>query len=100
MAAKNKKTNKKSGKNNSVNELMGVVVEMSKRNVELIGEMHALTQRVDKLVTIFEEATTYLKSGKDSEALRFKLERLIEQNKELANNIVILEKMVRDQVSK
>lgn len=65
----------------------------------LIQSMESLTDRVDKLVSLFEEASKHVSDAESTEAkvatLANKLDALIEQNKTIARGLMLLEKYVR-----
>ena len=73
-------------------------VESGSDTKKLIQSMEKLTQRVDSLVEIFEEASKHLSDVESTEAkvaaLANKLDALIEQNKSIARGLVLLEKYV------
>ena len=66
---------------------------------ELIMSMNKLTQRVDKLVSLFEEAAKHIGEVESTEAriaaLSTKLDSLLDQNKAIAQGLILLEKYVR-----
>jgi len=78
--------------------LIRLNVELQKKNIKMLESMHALTQRIDNLVSIFEEAAKNVSNvGEDQKVreLTVKLEELLEQNKSLANGLLLLERYVR-----
>jgi hypothetical protein len=68
---------------------------------KLIASMDKLTKRVDKLVTLFEDASKHVSEVESTEEkvrnLSTKLEELLEQNKTIAKGLIILDKYVRGQ---
>jgi hypothetical protein len=66
---------------------------------ELISSMNKLVTRVDKLVSLFEEASKNVAEVESTEAkiaaLSNRLEVLLEQNKSIAQGLLLLEKYVR-----
>ena len=66
---------------------------------ELLNSMNKLTQRIDKLVSLFEEAAKHVGEVESTEAriasLSAKLESLLDQNKAIAQGLILLEKYVR-----
>ncbi len=66
---------------------------------ELIASIGKMTQRVDKLVSLFEEAAKHVGEVESTEAritsLSTKLESLLDQNKAIAQGLILLEKYVR-----
>ncbi len=79
-------------------ELIDLNFELQNKNIDLLSAMNNLTKRVDKLVGIFEEAAknvTMVEEDPRMKELTDKLGSLIEQNKTLANGMLLLEKYVR-----
>lgn len=66
---------------------------------ELISSMQDLTKRIDKLVMLFEEASKHVSEVESTEAqvtkLTGRLETLLEQNKAIAQGLLLLEKYIR-----
>jgi len=74
--------------------------ELSSRQVtDLIESINKLVQRIDKLVSLFDEAAKHVGEVESTEAkiasLSSKLESLLEQNKAIAQGLLLLEKYVR-----
>ncbi len=71
----------------------------SKQILELIESTNKLVQRIDKLVTLFDEASKHVSDVETTEAkitsLSSRLELLLEQNKAIAQGLILLEKYVR-----
>ncbi len=69
------------------------------RHEELLVSMKTLTKRLDKVFSLFEEASKHVSEVESSEAkiaaLSSKLESLLEQNKQIAKGLILLEKYVR-----
>ncbi|MBI4447645.1 hypothetical protein HY643_01570 [Candidatus Woesearchaeota archaeon] len=63
---------------------------------DLIGSVTNLTVKVDSMVTLFKEAGENIKTGKYEDPLMNKLDDLLEQNKNLAKGLLLLEKFVRE----
>ncbi len=73
-------------------------IELQHKNIELLNAVHTLTKRVDNLISIFEEAAKNVGTVEEDSRLKeltTKLEALLEQNKSLANGLVLLERYVR-----
>lgn len=73
-------------------------IQLQDKNIELMNAMHALTKRIDNLVSIFEEAAKNVSNVEDDtriKQLTEKLESLLEQNKSLAGGLLTLERYVR-----
>lgn len=71
----------------------------TKQFSELIESNNKLIQRIDKLVSLFDEAAKHVGEVETTEAkitaLSSKLESLLEQNKAIAQGLILLEKYVR-----
>ena len=74
-------------------------VKKKATNADLISSIQNLTKRIDKLVTLFEDAAKHVGEVESTEAqvssLTKKLETLLEQNKNIAKGLILLEKYVR-----
>lgn len=72
---------------------------IAKQFSELIESNNKLIQRIDKLVSLFDEAAKHVGEVETTEAkiiaLSSKLESLLEQNKAIAQGLILLEKYVR-----
>lgn len=72
------------------------LARITEQNVEASRKV---VDRVDKLVTLFEEASKHVSDVETTEAkmraLSAKLEELLEQNKTIAQGLLLLEKYVR-----
>ncbi len=78
--------------------LVDLNLRLQDKNIELLNAMHALTKRVDSLVSIFEEAAKNVTDVSDDnrvKQLAEKLDSLLDQNKSLANGLLLLERYVR-----
>ena len=79
------------------------VLEKVEELIEVMKEReestHHLIERVDKMFSLFEEASKHLDEVESAEgrinALSSKLESLLEQNKSIAQGLILLEKYVR-----
>lgn len=92
-------------KEKAPSELMQLNISLQRKNIELLQSMHSLsenvnnlTQRIDNLVNVFEEAAKNVANVEEDHKIRDlanKLEELLEQNKSLANGLLLLERYVR-----
>lgn len=68
-------------------------------NKSLINSMDKLTKRIDKLVSLFEEASKHVTEVTSTEEkvkqLSEKLESLLDQNRTIAKGLIMLEKYIR-----
>ena len=89
---------KKGKKERAPSELIELNIALQNKNLELLEAMNNLTKRIDKLVGLFEEAAQHIGEVQEDtkvNELATKLEELLEQNKNLANGLLLLEKYVR-----
>ena len=94
MAKKEKKTHHST----EHSSLVDLNLKLQDKNIELMNVMHALTKRMDNLISIFEEAAKNITDVSDDtrvKQLTEKLDSLLEQNKTLANGLLTLERYVR-----
>jgi len=76
------------------------VHNLSQKQVsDLVESTNKLVQRIDKLVSLFDEAAKHVGEVESTEAkisaLSSKLEYLLEQNKAIAQGLLLLEKYVK-----
>lgn len=88
----------KSSKQDIINHLVDSNVKLQEKLVDMVNSINKLTKRIDTMVEIFEEAAKNVKTD-SNEPLRRKLEELLEQNKNIARGLILLEKYVRDKSS-
>jgi hypothetical protein len=82
-----------------VRELVNQNVALQKVAVALAEQSKHLTERTDRLLSLFEEAAKNIEKGEMKEPLAKQLEGLLEQNKIIARGLVLLEKYIRDKTS-
>lgn len=91
-----KRTTRKSvSQKRIIEDLMENNVIIQKKSIELIESVNRLSNKIDTMVRLFEEAAKHIKAGVD-EPLMEKLEGLLEQNKNIAKGLIMLEKYVKD----
>ncbi len=100
MAAKKKTTTKTNSiDNNKIDKLLENGIQLQKISLNLIKSNNDLTKRIDSLVSLFEEASKNVGkvelSDKNVGRLTSKVEELVEENKDLAKGLVLLERYVR-----
>jgi DNA-binding transcriptional regulator GbsR (MarR family) len=75
-------------------------ISLQKKSIDLIEATNKLTKKIDKLVNLFEEASKHVgevEVGEDKvKQLAAKLESLLEQNKDIAKGLLLLERYVRE----
>ena len=93
-----------------VNELKKLVQDLKSKvdsasPKELIDSMDSLTKSIDSLMALFKQAADEMKyeekegilsGGSEHKAMNEKLDRIMEQNKIIANGMVAVSNMVRD----
>ncbi len=93
-----KKTSKRMSKEAMIKELISMNLTLQQKNTELIGAMSKLTSKITTMVSLFEQAAKDIKQGTD-EPLMKKLEGLLEQNRNIARGLLLLEKYVREKAA-
>ncbi|RME54611.1 hypothetical protein D6777_03260 [Candidatus Woesearchaeota archaeon] len=79
-----------------INALIEHNIELQHKLVDLIVSVKSLSTNVKEMVTLFSEAGEHIKKGKYEDPLLVKLDELLEQNKNLAKGLLLLEKFVRE----
>ncbi len=85
-------------KTSATQQLTENTIALQQKTTELIQNVSFLTKRIDRMVTIFEEAAKHIQSGTD-EPLARKLDSLLEQNKNIARGLILLEKYIRERAT-
>ena len=80
-------------------ELKTLTASNEKSTAELVENMNSLVLRLDKIFAMFEEASKHVGDVETAEGkianLSTKLESLLDQNKTIAQGLIMLEKYVR-----
>ena len=81
-----------------LDELIKHNVALEKVMLELLESMNKMTSRVDRMLSLFEEAAKNIEKAEKLEEpdLVKKLDSLVEQNKIIARGLLLIEKFVRD----
>ncbi len=79
----------------TVKKLIETNVMMQHKMTDLMISMKDLNTSVNNLVTMFSEAASQIKAGKYEDPLVNRLNELLEQNKNLAKGLIMLEEYVR-----
>ena len=94
-----KKSIKKPSSHRDVtSKLIEVNLSLQKKEVELLHGMKELITKVDRMLSVFEDAGKHvMEVGEDKKIreLTDKLDGLLEQNKTIAKGLLMLEKYVR-----
>ncbi len=92
------KIHSKSHDENKEHSLAKLNLELQNKNIEMLNAVHLLVKRIDHLISIFEEAAKNVANVDDDNRIKeltSKLDVLLDQNKNLSNSILLLEKYVR-----
>lgn len=105
---------KDSSKPDSVDKLVKQLIQnnvtLQSKSVDLLGSVNKLTtsvsdlnKNVDRLLKVFETAAKHVSEAKTTDeqinSLAMKLENLLEQNKNIARGLILLEQYVRGKTS-
>ncbi|HLD15951.1 MAG TPA: hypothetical protein VJB94_05240 [Candidatus Nanoarchaeia archaeon] len=71
-------------------------IALQKKTAELLETILKLNKRIDKLLDVFESAAKAIEKGEVEEPLAKKLEVLLDQNKNIARGLMLLERYVKD----
>ena len=82
-----------------IQELVRNNVVLQKATLQLLDSTKQLTDRTDRLLSLFEEAAKNIEKGEVKEPLTKQMESLLEQNRVIARGLVLLEKYIRDKTS-
>jgi hypothetical protein len=84
---------------NFVDELIKNNITLQKATLELTDAVTKMTERTDRLLSLFEEAAKNIEKSELKEPLSKQLESLLEQNKVIARGLVLLERYIRDKTT-
>ena len=79
-------------------DLLDLNLTLQNKNIDLLNAIHSLAERIDKLVEIFEEAAKNLSNANEDtrvDELTKKLDDLLDQNKNLSNGLMMIERYVK-----
>ncbi len=79
-----------------VNLLLKHNAELSNKTADLVLSVKELTNRMSKLIEIFEGASKSIREEEVKEPLVDKITALIEQNKQIAKGLIILERFIQE----
>ena len=71
-------------------------IDLQKKTAELLEATLKLNKKIDKVLDTFETAARAIEKGEVEEPLAKKLEMLLEQNKNIAKGLILLERYVKD----
>ena len=78
--------------------LLDLNLTLQNKNIDLLNAIHSLAERIDKLVEIFEEAAKNISNANEDtrvDELTKKLDDLLDQNKNLSNGLMMVERYVK-----
>ncbi len=99
MTIPKKESNLSSSDHTVIETLIKHNLNLQKVTIDLVKSNQELVKRIDTLVSLFEEASKHITSTnpeEDIRALTARLDSLIEQNKDLARGLILLEEYVRN----
>tara|TARA_Y100000310_G_scaffold204692_1_gene204916 strand:- start:241 stop:567 length:327 start_codon:yes stop_codon:yes gene_type:complete len=102
MPAAKKKSVRSSSESKIYETLLKNNVALQKAALDIVKSNNELNKRIDKLISLFEEASRHITSDspeEDMRALAMRLDSLIDQNKDLAKGLVLLEEYVRSRTA-
>lgn len=82
-----------------VEELIKNNIMLQHKLADLILDLKDLNKGVKDMVKLFTEAGEHIKKGKYEDPLLVKLDELLEQNKNIAKGLLLLERFVRERGS-
>lgn len=85
-------------KEDMVQELIENNLHLQEKIADLVTALNKTSRKLGTMIDLFEEAAQHIKQGTD-EPLTRKLEALLEQNKNIARGLILLEKYVREKTS-
>lgn len=91
-----KKYSSRLSKQDIIDELMRNNALLQTKSVDLLNSMNNLTKKVDNLVEIFKKAAEKIEAEDIKQPLAGKLTELLNQNKKIAQGLVLLERFVRE----
>ncbi|MBI1973082.1 hypothetical protein HYS50_03685 [Candidatus Woesearchaeota archaeon] len=77
-------------------ELARMNIELQKITVELIDKMNNLTTRMDRMLSLFEDAARNISTTDDAGSLKTQLQDLLDQNKTIARGLLSIERYIRE----
>lgn len=89
----NSKTN-----NSDIKDLAKSSLSLQKLTISLVESNNALNKKIDKLVSLFEDAANNISGGSHEEVINLnkKVNELVEQNKQLARGLILMESKVKN----
>ncbi len=84
-----------------IDELIKHNVALEKVSLELLESMNKMTRRMDRMLSLFEEAAKNIERAEklDEKPLAKQISDLVEQNKTIARGLLLIERFVRDKTT-
>ncbi len=84
-----------------IDELIKHNVALEKVSLELLESVNKMTHRMDRMLSLFEEAAKNIEQAErlEDKPVAKQLNDLIEQNKVLARGLLLIERFIRDRTS-
>ncbi|MBT6044494.1 hypothetical protein HOG54_00375 [Candidatus Woesearchaeota archaeon] len=84
-----------------IDELIKHNVALEKVSLELLESMNKMTRRMDRMLSLFEEAAKNIERAEklDEKPLAKQISDLVEQNKTIARGLILIERFVRDKTT-
>ena len=84
-----------------IDELIKHNIALEKVSLELLESVNKMTRRMDRMLSLFEEAAKNIEKTEklEEKPMARQLESLIEQNRTIARGLLLIEKFVRDKTS-
>lgn len=82
--------------NKMIETLIEHNIKLQHKMTDLVVEMKDLNKKVSNMVDLFTGAGEHIKKGKYEDPLLVKLDDLLDQNKNIAKGLLMLEKFIRD----
>ncbi len=91
-----KKVTQKTSSNSSIDKLIDSNIQLQHKMTDILISVKDLSENVSTLITIFKSAGEHIKTGKYEDPMINRLNELLEQNKNLAQALMLLEKYVKE----
>jgi hypothetical protein len=84
-----------------VDELIKHNIALEKVSLELLESVNKMTRRMDRMLSLFEEAAKNIEKSErlEEKPMAKQLENLLEQNRTIARGLLLIERFVRDKTS-
>ena len=74
-------------------------LQLQKVTLQLVESMNGLSKKMDRMLSLFEDAAKNIDKAESDGSLAGQLEALLEQNKIIARGLVLIEKYIRDKTA-